>query len=169
MTRNSEQSPTLMPLKPGGLAEWNPLAELTSLRRQVDDLVARTLGYTPLFQLIPANGFNFEPPIEIKNLGDKVQIFVAVPGYKAEEIKVEATESIVQITGERKALTKESGSGEEKSWLSGESRFSIACTLPAEVDPNKTQATVHDGVLTLNIPTTERAKEKTVKVPVSQK
>lgn len=169
MTRNKEQSTTLSRHPPGAPTVWNPFEEMTTLRREMDDLFARGFGYTPLSQLLPSNAFNFEPPFEIKNLDDKVQIFLGVPGFKAEEIQVVATDYSVQITGERKALTEETRIEGEKSWLSGESRFSIAFTLPGEVDPNKSKATVYDGILTLEIPKTEQAKMKSVKVAISQK
>lgn len=167
MTRNTEPGALTRPI-PGAMTPFNPFEEMNALRRQMDDLFSRAFGYTPLSQLIPMDGFNFEPPFEVKNLEDKVQLFAAVPGFKPEEIQVEATGESVQITGERKALAPPVPEA-EKSWLTGESRFSIFCMLPAEVVPNKCKATVHDGMLTLELPKTEQAKVKTVKVNVTEK
>jgi len=37
------------------------------------------------------------------------------------------------------------------------------------VIPSDCKATVHDGTLTLELPKTEQAKAKTIKIPVTQK
>jgi len=168
MARNNGQTTTLARRDAGKIAPWNPVEELTSLRRQMDDLFTRSFGYTQLAQLMPADGMPFEPPCEIHNLPDKVQIFAAVPGFKPEEIQIEATDNQVKITGERKALTKENENA-ERGWLSRESRFSFTYDLPGEVDPNKSKATVHDGMLTLELPKTAETKAKTVKIAIEQK
>lgn len=169
MTRNNDQATALARRNPGVIAPWSPMEELTSLRRQMDDLFTRSFGYTPLAQLIPADAMHFEPPCEIANLDNKVQIHAAVPGFKAEEIQIEATADRVTITGERKALTTEMGVESERGWLTRESRFTLICDLPAEIDPSKSKAIVQDGMLSLDLPKTERAKAKTVKIAVGQK
>lgn len=168
MTRNNDQTTTLTRRTAGVPAPWNPMEELNTLRRQMDDLFTRSFGYTPLSQLIPADGYTFEPPCEIHDLADKIQIFAAIPGFKPEEIKIEATDNQVKITGERKALTQETPEG-GRGWLSRESAFTVYCDLPAEVDAGKSKATIHDGMLTLELPKTEVVKPKTIKIDVTQK
>jgi HSP20 family molecular chaperone IbpA len=126
----------------------------------MDDLLVRTFGHTRLPQIILSDGFNFEPIVEIKNIGDKVLLFTAVPGYNAEDIQVKATANRVQITGERKTLTTAAGPQGETSRLDEVCRFSIVSILPAEVDPDKSKVMVHSGMLIVVIPKTEQAKAK---------
>lgn len=167
MTRTNDQAAALTRRSTGALAPWTPMDELTALRQQIDDVLTNAFGYTPLSKMIPVEGFTFEPPVEIHNLKDKVQLFAAVPGFKADEIQIETTGDTVEITGERKtSFTETEG---KKSWMTGESRFSIQCTLPAEINPSQTKASVRDGMLTLELPKTEQAKTRTVKINVAQK
>ena len=47
------------------------------------------------------------------------------------------------------------------------SRFSASYTLPSEIDPNQIKANFRDGILTIEMPKTEQAKSKAIKVNVA--
>lgn len=150
-----------------GLTRLSPWDEFAVLRRQMDDLFSRAFGYTPLSRLIPENGFNYEPPLDIYTTDDKVVICAALPGFTSEQIEVEATSDTITIHGERKALyDMDKTVAEQQSGLMGESRFRIQCTLPAEIDPNKVKSSFRNGILQLEMPKTEQAKHKAVKVAI---
>ena len=52
-------------------------------------------------------------------------------------------------------------------WLGFQSgQYQQAFTLPAPINPERVEASVHDGVLNLSLPKTEHAKARTIKVNV---
>ncbi len=157
----------LTPQQEAGVTRYTPWQEFSELQRRMDDLFNRAFGYTPLSQLIPANGFNFEPQVDLYETDDALQVLASVPGYTPEQIHIEATPDSISIQGERKGLyDADKGVTHRQGGLSEESRFQVQYTLPAEIDPNKIEATYQNGVLKVQMPKTERARTNTVKVPV---
>lgn len=150
-----------------GMTRWTPWQEMTDLRQQMDNLLSRPFGYTPLSQFIPSGNFEYEPPVDIYTTDDKVFLYATLPGFTLDSIFVEATPEEITLHGERKALyDQDKAVPEQQSGTMGESRFRIQCTLPAEIDPNKIKATFRNGILELEMPRTDQAKTKTVKVAV---
>jgi HSP20 family protein len=136
------------------------------MRRQMDDLFSRALGYTPLSRMIPSETQISEPDVGIYETDDTV-VVTALPGYAPEQIHVEATDDTISIAGERKPFYEdEKAVSHRLSWISGMSRFHASYTLPSEIDPNKVKATFRNGVLQLEMPKTERSRAKSVKVNV---
>src|SRR5215475_9717730 len=85
----------------GGLARTSPWNEFAEMRRQMDDLFSRALGYTPLSHLIPGEGSDWEPQVDIYETNDKVMFYASLPGFAPNEINVETTGDTVMISGER--------------------------------------------------------------------
>lgn len=169
MFRKNVPSGTLAPRTEGeALTRWSPWEELADIRHRMEELFSRAFGYTPLSRLIPGEPGVFEPDVDLYETNEKVILMAATPGFKPEEIKVEATPDTIQIEGERKALFEDEKAVQHRGgWLSGSSRFSLSYTLPTEIDPNKVKATFSNGVLQLEMPKTERARAKGVKVNVT--
>jgi len=92
--------------------------------------------------------------------------FVAlVPGVKAEELNIEAEGSVVKISGE---LIAPAQSADEKvRTLRNEiafGKFSRAFELNDEIDADKIEANLENGVLTVRVPKAEAARPRTIKV-----
>jgi HSP20 family protein len=140
---------------------------LTELRHRMDDLFTRAFGYTPLSRLIPGEAVEFEPQVDLHENEDQIVAFASIPGFEPKQINVETTPEALTITGEREALyTDEKAVAHRVSGLSGKCSFRFYTTLPAEIDPNKVKATFHNGILKLEMPKTERARTRSVKVNV---
>lgn len=148
-------------------ATFGPWQEFDSLRRHMDDLFARSFGYTPLSRMLPAEWTGFEPQVDIHETDEAILLHASLPGYKPEQITVEATNNTLSIRGERKALLEnERAIAHQQNGVSGSSQFQIAYTLPSEIDPNKVKANFNNGVLELELPKTEQARTKSVKINV---
>ena len=91
-------------------------------------------------------------------------IEIDLPGVKKEDINVEVKDNILIVSGERKFKKVE----EDKGYKRVESffgKFERRFTLPPDADPEKIEAKVEDGVLTIIIPKIEQ-KESTKKIAV---
>lgn len=150
-----------------GMTRWTPWQEMTDLRQQMDNLLSRPFGYTPLSQFIPSGNFEYEPPVDIYTTDDKVFLYATLPGFTLDSIFVEATPEEITLHGERKALyDQDKAVPEQHTGALEERRFRIVTTLPVEIDPNKVKAKYADGILTIEMPKAEQAKAKTVKVAI---
>ncbi len=86
-----------------------------------------------------------------------------IPGIKKEDLKIDVTENVLTVSGERK---RESESGVEghRRMERAHGNFVRTFTLPNTVDAEKIDARLVDGVLNLAIPKVEAAKPRKIEV-----
>jgi HSP20 family protein len=100
-----------------------------------------------------------EPFIDVMD-GDKEIIATAeMPGLEKQDIKINVTEDMLEISAE----TKQEEKKEEKGYIYRERRsgsYYRAISLPSPVDPDNSKATYENGVLEIKMPKTE-VKKKT--------
>jgi HSP20 family protein len=102
-------------------------------------------------------------PIEVKETDKQLTVHAEVPGFKAEEIKVSVEPQRLIISGESKSETEQKT--EQTVFNERRSRqFCRSIELPAEVEPQRTTATLNDGVLELTLDKIERAPATNVEV-----
>lgn len=89
-------------------------------------------------------------PVKITDTKDVVNVMIAVPGFKANEIEVSVKDDLLIVSGETTAeKTKEDENTFYNEWSSD--RFMRKLTLPSRVDPNTVAARLQEGVLTLTL------------------
>ncbi|WKZ37032.1 MAG: Hsp20/alpha crystallin family protein [Anaerolineales bacterium] len=113
------------------------------VRRQVDRAQQRALG------------------VNIREENDAYILSALVPGLKAEDLNIQVLENVVSIEGEYKSddvefLLRELPSGS----------FRRSLRLPVEVEAEKVEAKIADGVLTLTLPKAESARPKKISIAV---
>jgi HSP20 family protein len=99
--------------------------------------------------------------VNIREEDEAYILSALVPGLKAEDLNIQILEDVVSIEGEYKA--------EEAEFLLNElpnGAFRRTLRLPNEVDAEKVEAKIADGVLTLTLPKAESARPKKIKVTV---
>ena len=92
--------------------------------------------------------------------------FVAlVPGVKAEELNIETEGNTVKVSGE---LIAPAISADEKVQTLrseiGYGKFSRAFEMPEDIDADKIEANLDNGVLTVRVPKAETVKPRSIKV-----
>src|SRR4030042_5755706 len=88
----------------------------------------------------------------------------AIAGVKSENLDISIEKDIVSIKGAREKPFKEEGDYFAKECFWGP--FSREIILPAEVDPNRAEASMKDGVLIIRIPKILRDKRRKIAVRV---
>jgi HSP20 family protein len=104
---------------------------------------------------------DFTLGVDVNEKDDAYIISALVPGLKAEDLNIQILEDVVTVSGEFKA--------DQEEYLMRElphGSFRRTLRLPATLDPDKAQAKITDGVLTLRLPKAESARPKTIKVAV---
>ena len=102
-------------------------------------------------------------PVDLSETENEIIVRADLPGFKKDEIDVEAYEDRILISAKRKREKVEKGENfyrRERS--AGELRRMI--TLPQEVNIEKAKVNFSDGVLEIKLPKKEKKKEKKVKL-----
>ncbi len=134
----------------------NPLARF---HNEIDDLFHNFFNDSDL-SLWDGNRW---PVIDIAEHDNEFTVIAEVPGCKAEDIDISVHGSRVSITGEKKQEEEKEKKGFyhfERSYGSFRREFNLG----SDVDPARVNAVCKDGVLTITLPKTEKAKVTKVKV-----
>ena len=105
------------------------------------------------------------PLVDISEDEREYQIKAELPEVKREDVKVTAEEGTLTITGERRFAKEEKGKKYhrvERSYGSFVRNFS----LPDDASAGKVSADFKDGVLTVHLAKTEKAKPQQIEVKV---
>ncbi len=103
------------------------------------------------------------PPVNITEDSGSFHVRAELPGMEREDLEIELAEKKLIISGERK-ITSE---GENVRYHRREreaGQFSRAITLPVEVDGEKTEAFMKNGILTIKLPKKEGAKPRKIAI-----
>jgi HSP20 family protein len=102
------------------------------------------------------------PAVNIKETDNSYEVEMAAPGMKKEDFKIELDNNILTISSEKSQEYEEGGENEKYSRKEfSYQSFQRSFSLPKEVvDEDKIEARYKDGVLHLNIPKREEAKQK---------
>jgi HSP20 family protein len=100
--------------------------------------------------------------VNVSEQDDAYVLSALVPGLKAEDLNIQVLENVVSIEGEYRAGDTE--------YLLNElpiGSFRRSLRLPTEIQSEKVEAKIADGVLTLNLPKAESAKPKKINISVN--
>ena len=143
------------------LIPWRPWREVEILRREMDRLWDRFSGEKPL----EWSGGEWTPSLDVSETQDKVVVKAEAPGIDPKEMEISLSNGVLTLKGEKRKAREEKGENYhlvERSYGS----FSRSVRLPAEVQEDKVKASYKDGILTITLPKTERAKERAIKIEV---
>jgi len=146
------------------LTGWNDIYRMfdamDTLRNRMNRLLA---GFAPEWE--EAGGWSDLggwPRVNMYDTGDAIEILAEVPGLGKEDLHVRIQGNYLEIGGSRKSEVPEGYSAHRVE--RGSATFNRSFTLPAEVDADRAEATLKDGVLTLVLPKSEAAKPKQIAI-----
>jgi HSP20 family protein len=105
----------------------------------------------------------FTPALDVEETEDNITVSAEVPGMDKNDIEITVTNGVLTLRGEKREETEE-GEGQYHRVERRYGRFERAIPLPDYADQENIDATYHNGVLTLDIPKTEKAKPKQIEV-----
>lgn len=122
------------------------------------------LRWDPFRELAtPSEGPDFMPSFEVKETPNAYVFKADLPGIKEEDLNVELTGNRLTIGGKRESEKKEDNESYhlyERSFGS----FNRSFTLPEEVNSNKVDAHLQQGVLTVTVLKSPEAKPQKIEV-----
>jgi HSP20 family protein len=99
------------------------------------------------------------PPVNVKETPEAFHLELAVPGLYKEHVDINLDGNLLTISGKHEEKSNE----EKEKYTRREfsfSSFSRTFTLPENVNAEKISAELKDGVLKVNLPKMEEAKQK---------
>ena len=135
---------------------WEPLNELEQLTERMRQLFDQTIGFT---WPSPASGWT--PLVDVEETDDAYVVEAELPGVKREAVDIELLGNELTITGEV-AQRERQGTMRRQARRTG--RFEYRVTLPDQVDADKVDAGLDDGVLTIRVPKAEQAQRRRIEV-----
>ena len=123
-------------------------------------LARRLLG--SMWPVMPET--SFIPSVELSEKDGNYLIDVALPGFKKEDIEIEASGNELTISG--KYEHKEEDTKKQYSEMR-QASFTRTIALPKDLDANKVTATFKDGILRITAPPTAPINAKKVQISTS--
>lgn len=148
------------------LTRWNQLRQLEALQQSLGSLFSRSPTQWPEGQEEQIAVPEWAPLVDISEDDKEYLIKAELPEVKRENVKVTAEEGTLTITGERKFEKEEKGKKYhrvERSYGSFVRNFS----LPDDASPAKVSADFKDGVLSVHLGKTQKAKPQQIEVKVA--
>ena len=131
---------------------------VATLRRELDRLFG-DLERAPTFGVAAA------PTVSSEDSAQALTLRVELPGLSEKEIDIDVTAKVVTIKAARKVEAPEGYTSHRRERQSFS--FAQSYELPTRIDPEKVQASLKQGVLTLTLPKAAVVQPKRVTVQAS--
>jgi len=148
------------------LTRWDPFKEMDELQRRLTSMFG--LGSPRL-----ANGkeetmtvTQWLPLVDINEDDKEYLIKAELPDLRKEEVKVSVEGGVLTISGERK-FEKEEKDKKYHRIERAYGTFTRSFSVPDDADDSKVSAEFKDGLLTVRLAKSEKARPKSIDVKVS--
>ena len=138
------------------LSVWDPFADLNRLQREFERSAQR--GVASKY-----GAGDFAPAVDVHEDKESLVITAEVPGFKRDGIEISLDGEILTLKGERK-FEKEQENRKVHRVERSYGTFVRSFQLPSNVDADKAQANISDGVLTLRLPKKDVVKGRKIEV-----
>lgn len=151
-----------------------PIWNVRSLNSEMNDIFSEMERFVDEFnRYVPEKNFYderaFLPACEVSETEDHFLMSLDIPGMKKENIKIEISNNLLTISGERKREKEINDQGKIQRLEKAYGFFKRSFTLPVSVDETKVEALYEDGVLELYLPKVETAKPRQIEVQAGKR
>jgi HSP20 family protein len=146
------------------LIRWEPAREIGTIQSEMNRLF-NTFFDTPTSVSNGAALRRWIPAMDLVETEGEYVLKADLPGLSEGDVKIEVEDSVLTVSGERKAEHEERKDGYYRIERSSGS-FRRSLTLPEGVDPEAVKATFDRGVLEVHVPKPEQRKPRKVEITV---
>ena len=142
----------------------NGLFSPNQLRDEMDRLLTGFLGHSPDW---PGPGvFRPQPALNVWTDDEAVLIEAEIPGLKSDQLEISVSGDELSLKVQRPDLEEEGVTYHRRERPTG--TFTRVVRLPTEVDAERVQAELRDGVLRITLPKVPAAKPRRIEVAVAK-
>lgn len=145
---------------------WTRMSDIDRMYHAMDLLQNR------MNRLFPEHGRSWIAPVwgvtqsgprtNLYDAGDHLELKVEIPGVSKDDLSIKVQGNYLELGGTRKSDVPKGYSAHRVE--RGTSTFSRSFTLPADVNTEKVEARLNNGVLTITLPKSEAAKPKQISI-----
>jgi len=139
------------------ITRWNPWSELENMNRQLSRLLDNGQS-----EFATESG-HWVPSVDIRETNDALLVQAELPGIEKKDIHLEVKDGVLTISGERhyqKDVKEENAHRVERTY----GRFSRSFSLPRNVNADRVDASMKNGMLEVRLPKRESAKPKAISI-----
>jgi HSP20 family protein len=140
---------------------WEPLSELEQMTQRMRRMLDESFGGFGLSSPRLMEGTSWSPMVDIEERDDAYVIEAELPGVKRQDVNIELVGNELAITGEIKERERK---GDVRRRTRRTGRFEYRVTLPNQVDAEKIEADLDQGVLTVRVPKSEREQRRKIEI-----
>lgn len=140
-----------------------PADEIMQLQGRLNRMMNDAFGSGSFDSESNAVGSAWAPAVDVFEDKDAIKLVGELPGVKAEDVKISLENNTLTLRGEKKQVAEEKTERVHR-YERSYGRFERVFTLPSTVDADRIEATFHDGLLTVVLPKTERARPREIPV-----
>ncbi|TLS65937.1 Hsp20/alpha crystallin family protein [Mariprofundus erugo] len=140
------------------LMRWSPWQELESVNSQLSRLLES--GTTSAFG---ADDGRWAPSVDIRETDDALLVQAELPGIDKKDVHVDVHDGVLTVSGERH-YEKEENEKNVHRIERAYGKFSRSFSLPANVETDKVEAHMSNGVLEVRLPKSSVAKPSSIEI-----
>src|SRR5438445_12472135 len=148
------------------ITRWEPLREMEDFQNRLSTLFGRPLRRTNGHARADITLADWTPLADITEDEKEYLIKAELPDVKKEDVKVTVENGVLTISGERK-FEKEEKKKKYHRVERAYGSFMRSFSLPDQADASKVKAEFKNGMLTVHLPKSEKAKPKQIEVNVA--
>jgi HSP20 family protein len=141
-----------------GSGAMNPIVSLhREMNRLFDDM------FHGLGDNRPGGGRAGWPSMDVEEDDKEYRVTAELPGMEERDLEVLLQDGVLTLRGEKKATESRNRTFTERFY----GRFERQLTLGSDIEEDKVSATFRNGVLTVMIPKSAQAIERTRRIPIN--
>lgn len=156
---------TLLRWDPISRTQWNPFKDRDELESRLATMLATRAALSDGFKEAMTVA-EWSPLVDIIEDEKQFLIRAELPDMKKEQVKLTVENDVLTISGERK-YEKETNGHKHHRIERAYGTFMRSFSLPENTDGSKLSADYKDGMLTVRLPKSEKAKSKAIEVKVA--
>jgi len=146
------------------LVKWNPFRELEDVSNRLNSIFGRLPARAESDQEMLAMS-DWTPSVDISETDTAYLVKGEIPGVKKEDVKVTIEDGMITMRGERKQENEEKNQKFHRIERSYGS-FMRSFRIPDDADESSVKAEFKDGMISVTLPKSEKAKSKTKEIEI---
>lgn len=136
-------------------AQWHPFSEFEDLYDRMGRLLESSFAE-------PAEASMWTPLADVSETEEAYIVEAEVPGIAKDDIDIQVSGNEIAITGRTEQQEEEGKRAHRRGRRYG--RFEYRAMLPGDISADKVSAALHNGVLTVTIPKSEKVKPRRIAI-----
>ena len=145
------------------IVRWDPFRDVAALQDRINRIFNESFGRRDLDDEI--SEYDWSPPVDIYETANGIELKIELPGINKEDVSVEIKDNVLTLKGERLLdpnVKDEQYYRKERSFGKFHRSFSLQDTIKSDL----IKASFKDGILTVEIPKSEKEQPKKISVDI---